>query len=309
MKSYFCRIGQVSLLALAFTAASTAQQPGSSGSTQAHTSTVELHTFVSNALQRTMPYEVVLPVGYASSQQRYPVLYLLHGWHGDETNYIKLTQLVNVASAYPIIVVMPRGNDSWYVNSAATPTDHYADYIFSDVVSEVDKQFRTVASPQSRAIAGLSMGGYGALLLSLQHPGAYRFVGSLSGAFAGPTGIEKVMPALKPSTDAAFGASDSDSRKKNDLDILIAADDPASQPYLFLACGTRDPLLASDRHVVEELSERNFAYEYHEMPGAHTWTFWNSQLEPMFAALAREMHVTRVAPDPSVSPLPATSTP
>lgn len=302
------KIARGSLLALTLTAVSCAQQ-ASSARGQTRPSAVELHTFFSNALQRNMPYQVVLPAGYTGSQQRYPVLYLLHGWHGDETNYIKLTQLVSVASHYPVIVVMPRGNDAWYVNSASTPADRYADYIFNDVVSEVDKQFRTLASPQSRAIAGLSMGGYGALLLSLQHPGAFRFAGSLSGAFAGPSGIENVLPALKPSTDAAFGALDSDSRKKNNLDLLLAAGDPASQPYLFLACGASDPLLPSDRHVVEELSARKYAYEYHELPGAHTWAFWSSQLEPMFAALAREMHLARTGTAPSPASPPATSTP
>lgn len=270
---------------------------------------VELHTFFSEALHRTMPYEVLLPAGYATSQQRYPVLYLLHGWHGDETNYIKLTQLVTASAGYPIIIVMPRGNDSWYVNSSTAPNDNYADYLSTDIVRETDHQFRTVASPEGRAIAGLSMGGYGAMLASLKHPGAYRFVASLSGAFAGPRGIENVLPALKPSTDAAFGPADSDARRKNDLDLLLQSADAAHQPYLFLSCGSADPLLPSNRHVVEELSAHQFAYEYHEMPGAHTWTFWNAQLEPMLTVLVREMHITRLATDRKTSPTGATTTP
>jgi len=256
-------------------------------------SQVERHQFVSAAMQRSMPYQILLPVDYNSTQERYPVLYLLHGWQGDETNYLQLTNIASAASPYPLIIVMPRADNSWYVNSATVSRDRYADYIFTDLIHETDAHFRTIASPQGRAIAGLSMGGYGALLLSLQHPDAFRFVGSLSGAFAGPTGIENVMPVLKPSTDAAFGPSDSDARKSNNLDSLLAAVSPVTQPYLFLACGTSDPLLASDRHVVEELSAHGFAYEYHELPGAHTWPFWSSQLGPMFAVLAREMHLAR----------------
>jgi putative tributyrin esterase len=273
------------------------QQTSALPTTQKPSPSVELHTFFSEALHRTMPYEVVLPAGYGASGQRYPVLYLLHGWHGDETNYIQLTSLLITISAYPLIVVMPRGDDSWYVNASTVTGDRYGDYLFKDVVQETDKKFRTIASLQGRAIAGLSMGGYGAMLVSLQHPNAFRFVGSLSGAFAGPTGIEHIMPALKPSTDAAFGGINSAARHKNDLDPLLASDDPAGQPYLYLACGSADPLLPANRHVVEELSARKFAYEYHEMPGAHTWTFWSAQLEPMLAVLAREMHITPLTKD------------
>lgn len=267
----------------------------------------ESHTFVSQALQRSMPYEVLLPLAYDTSSQRYPVLYLLHGWHGDETSYRKLTALKDVAARYPILVIMPRGDDSWYVNSSTTPRDRYGDYIFGDLIHDVDSHYRTIASAQGRAIAGLSMGGYGAVLFSLQHPGAFRFVASLSGAFAGPSGIEKVMPGLKPSTDAAFGGPSSEARKRSDLDALLASDAPADQPYFYLACGSSDPLLLSNRHVVEELSARKFAYEYHELPGAHAWTFWSGELEPMLAALAKEMHL--VLPVSPEIPSPAASIP
>ena len=85
--------------------------------------TVESNSFFSTALAQEMPYEVVLPAGYSGSQQRYPVLYLLHGWQGDETNFVSLTHLVEDASAYKLIVVTPRGGNSWYVNSATRAKD------------------------------------------------------------------------------------------------------------------------------------------------------------------------------------------
>lgn len=257
---------------------------------------VEQRTFFSAALQRSMPYEVVLPAGYANSQQRYPVLYLLHGWQGNETNWITLTHLVQVAAAYPLIVVTPRAANSWYVNSATHPADRYADYVFTDLIADVDAHYRTIAAPHQRAIAGLSMGGYGALLFSLRHPGAFGFAASISGAFGGPSGIEDVLPQLKPSTDEAFGPPASDTRKQNDLDTLLAADDPALQPYFFLECGSSDPLLDSNRRVVTELSTRKFAYEYHELLGAHTWSFWDQSLPWMLEVLARQMHIAPVSP-------------
>lgn len=269
--------------------------------TGAATATVQHISFFSKALGRTMPYEVVLPVQYGATKERYPVLYLLHGWHGDERNYVTLTKITADAAAWKLIVVMPRADDSWYVNSATNATARYADYITNDLPADVDGRFRTIAPPSGRAIAGLSMGGYGALLLSLQHPGLFAFVGSLSGAFDGPSGIEQILPALKPSTQAAFGAQGSVAREKNDVQALIATDDPQRQPYMFLACGNSDALLESNRRIVARLSQRHFQYEYHELPGAHTWSYWDSQLTPMLHALASALHVEPALPLSSVT--------
>lgn len=175
----------------------------------ASSSVVQRHTFFSTALQRDMPYQVVLPTDYATSQKKYPVLYLLHGWQGDETNWIQLTRLVALTAHYPLIIVLPRGENSWYVNSATVPKDRFGDFLSEDMIAEVDQHFRTITSPDGRAIAGLSMGGYGAVLMALRHPGMFSFVGSISGAFDGPSGIELALRPLKPSTDAAYGPSNS----------------------------------------------------------------------------------------------------
>ena len=257
--------------------------------------TVEQRTFFSAALQREMPYQVVLPVGYGAGQQRYAVLFLLHGWQGDETNWVKLTHLVELASQYPLIVVTPRAGNSWYVNSATHADARYADYIMNDLIADVDAHYRTIATAHERAIAGLSMGGYGAMLFTLRHPGTFGFTGSISGAFGGPSGIERVMPGLQPSTDEAYGALNSATRKDNDLDPLIAAASPKLTPYLFLECGTVDPLLEENRHVVAELATHQLAYEYHELPGAHTWSFWDHSLTALLASLAEHLQLQPMA--------------
>jgi S-formylglutathione hydrolase FrmB len=259
--------------------------------TRTASDTLESQNFFSSALKRDMPYEVVLPAGYSTSQERYPVLYLLHGWQGDETNWTSLTHLLQDASAYRLIVVMPRAANSWYVNSETQAEDRYADYIFHDLLAEVDAHYRTIASPHDRAIAGLSMGGYGAMLFSLRHPGAFAFAASISGAFAGPSGIENILPQLKPSTDKAFGSPGSPTRRENDVDALIETGDHTQQPYFFLECGASDPLLPSNRRIVAELSSHGFAYEYHELPGAHTWPFWDGALQPMLEVLSRQVHL------------------
>lgn len=264
--------------------------------------TVEQRTFFSVAMQHAMPYQVVLPVGYGAGQQRYAVLYLLHGWQGDETNWVKLTHLVELASQYALIVVTPRAGNSWYVNSATHADARYADYIANDLIADVDTHYRTIASAHERAIAGLSMGGYGAMLFTLRRPGTFGFTGSISGAFGGPSGIDRIMPGLQPSTDEAYGALNSATRKENDLDSLIAVADPQVTPYLFLECGTTDPLLDENRHVVAELSAHRLAYEYHELPGAHTWSFWDHSLPALLASLAEHLQLQPVAVAPRIHP-------
>lgn len=255
------------------------------------TDTVKHRIFYSISLQREMPYEVVLPVGYAAGRQRYSVLYLLHGWQGDETDWVKRTHLTELAASYKLIIVTPRAGNSWYVNSATNRPDRYADYILDDVIEDVDGHYRTITDAQHRAVAGLSMGGYGALLFTLRRPDLFGFAASISGAFSGPSGIEDVLPQLSPSIDEAFGAWGGTTRRENDLDSLIAIANPTTIPYLFIECGIADPLLPANRHLVAELSKYNLAYEYHELPGAHTWSFWNNSLHSLLAELALQLHL------------------
>jgi enterochelin esterase-like enzyme len=103
------------------------------------------------------------------------------------------------------------------------------------------------------------------------------------------------MPQLKPSIDQAYGTWGSATRKLNDLDLLIVAADPTTLPYLFLECGSSDPLLPSNRRVVAELSTYKLRYEYRELPGAHTWSFWDNSLSPMLAELAGQLHLQPTA--------------
>lgn len=261
--------------------------------------TVEQRVFYSISLQRKMPYEVVLPIGYAAGQQRYSVLYLLHGWQGDETDWVKHTHLRELAASYQIIIVTPRAENSWYVNSATNPEDRYADYMLDDLIEDVESHYRAIADKQHRAIAGLSMGGYGALLFALRRPALFDFAASISGAFSGPSGIEDVMPQLKPSIDQAYGVLGSTTRRQNDLASLITTANRTSLPYLFLECGIADPLLPSNRRLVAELSKYEIQYEYHELPGAHTWSFWGNSLAPMLAELAEHLHLQPAVPTQS----------
>ena len=114
--------------------------------------------------------------------RRYPVLYLLHGLTGDYKDWSTRTNLAEYSKTVPVIIVMPDAGNSWYTN-AADGTSKFEDYIATELPADVVQKYRTINSRHGRAIAGLSMGGYGALKLALKRPAQFSVVGSFSGAF------------------------------------------------------------------------------------------------------------------------------
>ena len=172
--------------------------------------TVATQTFRSAALGVNKSYRVYLPAGYARSDRRYPVVYLLHGISGVESDWLERGDLARAADRLRLqaIVVMPDGDAGFYANSV-TPARYeecmagkspfeeesprastcvhkadYEDYIVRDLIAEVDARYRTVAERRGRAIDGLSMGGFGALSLAMRHRDLFSSAASHSGGVA-----------------------------------------------------------------------------------------------------------------------------
>ncbi|MEO5897510.1 MAG: alpha/beta hydrolase family protein [Vicinamibacterales bacterium] len=232
----------------------------------------------SAALGREMKYRVLLPSGYDTSPKRYPVLYLLHGLGGDYTDWTMRTNLAEYSRSFPLIIVMPDGENSWYTNTL-DGTSKFEDYMTTDLQADVVRKYRTVNSRYGRSIAGLSMGGYGALKLALKRPAQFAVVGAFSGAFS----ITQDLGTKLNATDAAqvmtiFGAPESEARKDNDVFLLAAAVKPAGAPYVYVDCGTADGLLPTNREVARAVHKAGLAYEYHEVAGAHTWDYWDRRI-------------------------------
>lgn len=248
-------------------------------------------TFQSESLGRSMKYRILLPADYFQSARRYPVLYLLHGWHGDDQNWSTLTKLTAYAKGLSLIVVMPDANDSWYVNSATVPQDKFESYIARDLVAEIDSQWRTVPSAGSRAIAGLSMGGYGSVKFAEKFPELFHFAGSISGAFsATDPQLAATRADLAPSLQKAFGDSNSPVRAGNDVYRLLDRVKPASAPYFFIDCGSSDAtFLPANRRLAATLSQHGLTYEYHEFPGSHSWQYWDQRLPDLLKAVTQHI--------------------
>jgi S-formylglutathione hydrolase FrmB len=261
--------------------------------------TVRDASFDSASLGRAMKYRILLPAGYERGVRRYPVLYLLHGLMGSYIDWDTKTHLAEYAAPLQLLIVMPDAGDSWYMNSSANPQDRFEDYVVKDLIPEIDKTYRTIATRHARAIAGLSMGGYGAMKFALKYPQLFVFGGSFSGvqavahdpAFKIPFGEKYNQQLLE-----IYGPPGSPERAANDVFALAEKANPAALPYLWVACGTADGLLDGNRQFVALLQRRNIAYAYKETPGAHTWAFWDEELPAMFRELSRHMELVPVPP-------------
>lgn len=244
----------------------------------------------SAALGRAMKYRVLLPADYATSQRRYTVLYLLHGLGGDYKDWTTRTNIAEYSRTLPLIIVMPDGENSWYTNAANSPEERFEDYILTDLQADVAAKYRTINSRHGRTIAGLSMGGYGALKMALRRPGAFTVAASFSGAFSATRPeLAKMIPSEADRLRRIYGDDDSASRRQNDLPTLAAAAKPGSVPYIYIDCGIADGLVNVNREVVAALHKSGVAYEYHEVAGAHTWEYWDRRIREFLPVLMKKL--------------------
>jgi S-formylglutathione hydrolase FrmB len=238
----------------------------------------------SKLMKREMPYCVILPPDYSDTKNetsRYSVIFLLHGLYGHYDNWVKLTRLVEYSAKYSIIIVTPEGNNGWYVDSATKPDDKYESYIINELIPEIDAKFRTVNAREKRAIAGLSMGGYGAIKFGLKYPRHFLLAGSFSGALGAASFGLQLRPELAKPLSEVFGPADSNTRRLNDIFLAaqqLSAEDIKNLPFLYLDCGTEDFLFQNNREFIEILLKKKIPHEWRQLPGQHNWKYWDQQI-------------------------------
>jgi len=248
-------------------------------------SPVRVDSFYMPSLGKTKEISVILP-SYYNPNRRYPILYLLHGYGGGHADWPTRTNLARYIKDLPLIVALPDAEDSWHVNSAVELRDRFEDYMINDVPHYVQRLYSIDTSRQ--AIAGLSMGGYGAIMLALKHPSRFRFAGSLSGAITFPRAMNDTLRpaerALFPSLQRAFGERQNGSVNAHDVFYLYRQTPKDSLPYLYLATGIQDGFrgfLPAHRAFTDLLRTYGAAYEYHETQGAHNWQYWDQEIQPL----------------------------
>ena len=243
---------------------------------------------------------VYTPAGYEDSQESYPVLYLLHGAGGDENAWSELGRAVQIldnliaqGKAKPMIVVMPNGNggqeavpgeypNSMYKPSFMNPKTMEGSFekAFPDIMNYVETHYRTVNDKAHRAIAGLSMGGYGSFLYSLHHPDMFCACAPLSAAVFS----DEVMALRKEQSNKdlfyrLYGPDDKHWEKNSVLKILSEWDqENLPRVRYYIDCGDDDGLLAGNFEVHRIMQEKGIKHEFRVRNGGHTWTYWRTAL-------------------------------
>ncbi len=294
MKKYINKIVFVWLFLSAFGLTFLVQAQTAKPQAEVSKTALETYKLNSKLMAREMPYRVILPEGYGNPQNKnvtakplsYPVIYLLHGLTGHFDNWADKSKLTDYTKNYNYIIVMPEGDNGWYTDSASVSNDKYESYIVQELIPEIDKKYRTISDRQHRAIAGLSMGGYGSVKFGLKYPEKFILVGSFSGALQAASLTEKMLgngwKALTDSIVGVYGADDSQTRKENDV-FKIVREMPAEKaknlPFIYFDCGTEDGLIATNREFSGLLLEKKIPHEFRELPGIHDWKFWNAEVK------------------------------
>ncbi len=249
----------------------------------------------SKLMAREMPYRVILPPDYSKNKdQRFPVIYLLHGLTGHYNNWSDKTKLSIYAQKHKFIIVMPEGGDGWYSDSVSTANDKYESYIVKELIPEIDKTYRSQADRDHRVIAGLSMGGYGGLKFGIKYPEMFKLAGSFSGALGVTSFPSGPDSAFSKTINAVYGPADSENRKANDLFGLIRALTPEKTkalPFFYVDCGTEDFLIQNNRDFMQLLVEKKVPHEFRQLPGAHNWEYWDKQVQEFLRVADRSFSV------------------
>lgn len=203
-----------------------------------------------------------------------PVLYLLHGMSDDDTIWLRRTSIERYAAEYGIAVIMPRVERSFYQDMVHG--EAYWTYVSRELPDVVQQIFRVSGRREDTFVAGLSMGGYGAMRLALAQPERFAAGASLSGALdiAHPSARE----ARPDFYENAFGVGDvrgSDS----DLLALLGRADPAALPKLMVACGEQDDLWPMQGSFLNAASQRGIEVTTSFGPGEHEWGYWDTRIQ------------------------------
>lgn len=293
--------------------------------------TIHEDAFFAPSLGVTKRMVVYLPPSYdREPNRRYPVAYYLHGLSGTETDWISKGSIDIIADSLiahgtpEMIIVLPDGDDGWYTTwtspvpfATCADTVHnesparycvasarYDDYIANDVVHHVDETYRTRPNAQSRAIGGLSMGGYGAVSLALGHPEIFSAAASHSGLlsqmyagphpFAEPMRYATTVDELEANAGGfwprflLYWGTDFDRWRAADPIHLLMALQERKQPLpaLFFDVGRDDPFADQNRAFHSELVRLGVSHHYAEYPGAHTWRYWTQHVPLSLAWMA-----------------------
>ena len=263
---------------------------------------VESIEFSSKLVNYPVKYSIYLPPGYDTSERSYPVVYLLHGYSDDETGWVQFGEIDRIADKgiangdiASSIIVMPDGKVTWYCNSF-DGSDPWEDMFIKEFIPYIEKKYRVRAKKEFRAIAGLSMGGFGALNIAMHHTDMFSTVVALS---AGVVTDDQVINST--GFDHYFGKIFYDSKPKgkvsehwkanNPLHLLDSVDiDKLKSVRFYIDCGDDDFLGKGNAELHMKMKELGIKHEYRVRNGTHSWVYWRTGLPAGLKYISEKFH-------------------
>jgi len=245
--------------------------------------------FFSEALGMSTSINVLLPqktrsqIGLEGTvgEGKFPVLWLLHGRSDDHTIWMRRTSIERYVAPLGIAVVMPFANVSFYHNMAHGAA--YEDYI-EEELPEVARSFFPLSDRrEDNFVAGLSMGGYGAMKMALNHPERYAAAASLSGALDAAAFVNDPEPARIQWMKQIFGETGYLNIAGGHADLFSKMEQLQKKgvdlPKLFACCGAQDFLLEHNHAFVAKAKSLGIPLDYIENEGTHEWGYWDQMIQ------------------------------
>jgi len=253
----------------------------------------------SKILKGERKYAVYLPPDYETSERSYPVLYLLHGSGDDQTGWIQFGEVLHIADkaireglATPMVIIMPDANTGrrGYSNDI-TGEWRYEDFFFQELMPFVEKKYRIKSEKRYRAIAGLSMGGFGSFLYALHRPDLFSSACPLSAA-TGPLTLEEAKARFRQGNSNVTDEQIEKYYKDQSVLYLInnMPDSVKRAVRWYIDCGDDDFLYEGNSLAHIAMRKKQIPHEFRIREGGHTWTYWRASLPAVLEFVSQAFH-------------------
>jgi len=260
----------------------------------------------SNILGREVRYSIYLPADYETAQRHYPTLYLLHGYTDDETGWTQFGEVNSIANealakpdCTPMIIAMPDAAATWYINDFAGKA-RYEDFFIKEFIPYIDSVYKTRSSKRYRAVAGLSMGGFGALMYAIKYSELFAACAPLSAAVF----TEEEFTAFNNDRwislkfDEVYGKYTNGKSRltahyyQNSI-LQLATTVPAAKlntVRFYIDCGDKDFLIKGNMALHSILIDQKVKHEFRVRNGTHDWNYWRTALPEVLKFVSEAFH-------------------
>ncbi len=246
-------------------------------------------TYMSYCLKRNVDFKVILPIEDTKNfdpnpkgkPEKFKTVYLLHGYSGSSWDWLYGSRIAKIARDRNLAIVMPSGENSFYIDHEEAEL-YFGTYVGKELVEVTRKMFPLSKKREDTMIAGLSMGGFGSMLVGSRFSETFGAITSLSGGF--------VLYDLKQGSEVLRMPQKALERMLGDLTTIVGSErDPQAMaqkavknntmPPVYMACGTEDFVYANNVQMKKDLEAMGASVTWVEAAGAHEWTFWDQYIE------------------------------